>query len=102
MAGTSPTTRQRWRVPFCTTTSPGDSNTSAPSSTSTTMLPERRTPKSAAYQLREARLAESLLNRVVSSVEDWAKSSFHRAGHHASLMHLAAHRKNSALAFTAL
>src|SRR4029453_1098484 len=31
MAGTSPTTRQRWRVPFCTTTSPGDSNTSAPS-----------------------------------------------------------------------
>ena len=56
----------------------------------------------AAYQLRKARLAESLLNRVVSSVEDWAKPSFHRAGHHASLMHLAAHRKNSALAFNRL
>src|SRR6266567_799076 len=55
-----------------------------------------------AYQLREARLAESLLNRVVSSVEDWAKPSFHRAGHHASFMHLAAHRKNSALAFNRL
>src|SRR6266436_5209712 len=56
----------------------------------------------AAYQLREARLAESLLNRVVSSVEDWAKPSFHRARHHASLVHLAAHRKNSALAFNRL
>jgi len=33
---------------------------------------------------------------------DWAKLSFHRAGHHASLMHLAAHRKNSALAFNRL
>src|SRR5215471_2085053 len=30
VAGTPPTTRQRWRVPFCTTTSPGDSNTSTP------------------------------------------------------------------------
>ena len=56
----------------------------------------------AAYQLRKARLAESLLNRVVSSVEDWAKPSFHRACHHASLMHLATHRKNSALAFNRL
>src|SRR5258708_20418607 len=55
-----------------------------------------------AYQLRKARLAESLLNRVVSSVEDWAKPSFHRTGHHASLMHLAAHRKNAALAFNRL
>ena len=56
----------------------------------------------AAYQLREARFAESLLNGVVRSVEDWAKPSFHRAGHHTSLMHLAAHRKNSALAFDRL
>src|SRR6266404_877822 len=56
----------------------------------------------AAYQLRKARLAESLLNRVVSSVEDWTEPSFHRAGHHASLMHMAAHRKNSALAFNRL
>ena len=52
----------------------------------------------AAYQLRKARFAESLLNRIVSSVEDWAKPSFHRAGHHASLMYLVAHPKNSALA----
>jgi hypothetical protein len=42
----------------------------------------------AAYQLRETRFAESLLNGVVRSVEDWAKPSFHRAGHHAPLMHL--------------
>src|SRR5213593_4503335 len=56
----------------------------------------------AAYQLRETRFAESLLNGVVRSVEDWAKPSFHRAGHHASIMHLAAHRKNSALAFNRL
>src|SRR6516225_825488 len=53
-------------------------------------------------QLREARFAESLLNGVVRSVEDWAKPSFHRAGHHASVVHLAAHRKNSALAFDRL
>src|SRR5437879_5786782 len=56
----------------------------------------------APYQVREARFAESLLNGVVRSVEDWAKPSFHRAGHHTSLMHLAAHRKNSALAFDRL
>src|SRR5260370_3764472 len=56
----------------------------------------------ATYQLRETRFAESLLNGVVRSVEDWPKPSFHRAGHHASLMHLAAHRKNSALAFNRL
>src|SRR5262249_59260935 len=56
----------------------------------------------AAYQLREALLAESLFNGVVRSVEDWAKPSFHRAGHYASLMHLAAHRKNSALTFDRL
>src|SRR5438876_2469774 len=53
----------------------------------------------AAYHLCETRFAESLLNGVVRSVEDWAKPSFHRAGHRASVMHLAAHRKNSALAF---
>src|SRR5262249_4173788 len=46
VADGSPTAHQRWRVPFCTTTSPGDSSNSAPSSTSTTVLPERRTPKS--------------------------------------------------------
>src|SRR5262249_4827408 len=56
----------------------------------------------AAYQLRETRFAESLLDGVVRSVEDGAKPSFHRAGHHAFLMHLAAHRKNSALAFNRL
>ena len=56
----------------------------------------------ATYQLRETRFAESLLNGVVRSVEDWAKPSFHRAGHYASLMHLAAHRKNSAVAFNRL
>src|SRR5258706_400628 len=55
-----------------------------------------------AYQLREARFAESLLNGVVRGVEDWAKPSFHRAGHHASVMHLAALRKNSILAFNRL
>src|SRR5215475_1959010 len=42
----------------------------------------------AAYQLRATRCAESLLNGVVRCVEDWAKPAFHRAGHHASLMHL--------------
>jgi len=46
VAGTSPTTRQRCRVPFSIRTSPGDSTTSAPSSSSSAMLPERRTPKS--------------------------------------------------------
>src|SRR5262249_13155628 len=56
----------------------------------------------AAHQLRETRFAESLLDGVVRGVEDWAKPSFHRAGHHASLMHLAAHRKDSALAFNRL
>src|SRR5262245_57339373 len=56
----------------------------------------------AAYQLRQTRFAESLLNGVVRSVEDWAKPSFHRAGHHASVVHLAAHRKYSALAFNRL
>src|SRR6516225_11801518 len=56
----------------------------------------------AAYQLRETRFAESLLNGVVRSVEDWAEPSFHRAGHPASFMHPAAHRKNSALAFDRL
>src|SRR6266478_1187136 len=56
----------------------------------------------AAYHLCETRFAESLLNGVVRSVEDWAKPSFHRIGHHASLMHLATHRKNSALAFNRL
>src|SRR5260370_41007124 len=55
-----------------------------------------------AYQLREARFAESLLNGVVRGVEDWAKPSFHRAGHHASVMHLAALRKNAVLAFNRL
>jgi hypothetical protein len=55
-----------------------------------------------AYQLRETRFAESLLNGVVRSVEDWAKPSFHRAGHHASLTHPAAHRKNTPLAFNRL
>ena len=56
----------------------------------------------AAYQLSETRFAESLLNGVFRSVEDWAKPSFRRADHHASLMHLAAHRKDSALAFNRL
>src|SRR5215475_13047451 len=42
----------------------------------------------ATYQIRETRFPESLLNRVVRCVEDWPKPSFHRAGHHASLMHL--------------
>src|SRR5262249_29264056 len=42
----------------------------------------------AAYQLRETRGAESLLNGVVRGVEDWAKPACHRASHHASLMHL--------------
>src|SRR4029077_14749381 len=56
----------------------------------------------AAYQLRETRFAESLLNGVVRSVEDWAKPSFHRTGHHASLMHLAAHGKKAGLAFNRL
>src|ERR1044071_6048469 len=55
-----------------------------------------------AYELRETRFAESLLNGTVSNVEDSAKPSFHRAGHHASLMHLAAHRKTSAPAFNRL
>ena len=62
----------------------------------------RRNLADAAYQLRETRFAESLLNGVFRSVEDWAKPSFHRADHHASLMHLAAHRKNSDLAFDRL
>ena len=53
-------------------------------------------------QLREARFAESLLNGVVRSVEDWANLSFHRAGHHASVMYLAALRKNSVLALNRL
>ena len=53
----------------------------------------------AAYQLRQTRFAESLLNGVARSVEDWAKPSFHRACHNASVVHLAAHRKYSALAF---
>src|SRR5260370_514594 len=56
----------------------------------------------ATYQLRATRFAETLLNGVVRSVEDWPKPSFHRAGHHASLMHMAAHRKNSGLAFNHL
>src|SRR5262249_53596105 len=56
----------------------------------------------AAYQFHKTRFAESLLNGVVRSVEDWAKLSFHRAGHHASIMHLAAHRKDFALAFNRL
>src|SRR5260370_40121269 len=43
-----------------------------------------------------------MLNGAVRRVEDWAKPSFHRAGHRASFMHLAAHRKNSALAFNRL
>src|SRR5499427_9673990 len=42
----------------------------------------------AAYQLRETRCAERLLNGVVRCVEDWTKPACHRAGHHASLMHL--------------
>ena len=42
----------------------------------------------AAYQLRATRCAESLLHGVVRCVEDWAKPACHRAGHHASLMHL--------------
>src|SRR5262245_66375402 len=66
------------------------------------MLQFRPNLADAAYQLRQTRFAESLLNGVVRRVEDWAKPSFHRAGHHASLMHLAAHRKNSALAFNRL
>src|SRR5882724_2677595 len=45
VAGTSPTTRQRCRVPFSIRTSTGNSTTSAPSSSSSAMLPERRTPK---------------------------------------------------------
>src|SRR5262245_22498709 len=56
----------------------------------------------AAYQLCQTRFAESLLNGVARSVEDWAKPSFHRAGHHATVVHLAAHRKYSALAFNRL
>ena len=56
----------------------------------------------AAYQLRETRFAESPLNGVVRSVEDWAKPLFHRASHRAFVMHLATHRKNSALAFNRL
>src|SRR5262245_53771842 len=55
-----------------------------------------------AHQRREAGFAESLLNGVVRGVEDWAKPSFHRAGHHASVMHLAALRKNSVLALNRL
>src|SRR5258706_6012400 len=55
-----------------------------------------------AYQLREARFAESLLNGVVRGVEDWTETSFHRAGHHASVMHLAAQGKNAGLAFDRL
>src|SRR5215471_17271524 len=46
VAGTFPTTRQRWRVPFSMRTSPGDSDTSAPSSSWSARLPERTTPKS--------------------------------------------------------
>src|SRR5437773_5572400 len=41
VAGTSPTTRQRWRVPFSIRTSPGDSNTSAPSSSSSHVAGEK-------------------------------------------------------------
>src|SRR5215470_6654886 len=47
-----------------------------------------RNVAAAAYQLRETRCAESLLNGVVRCVEDWVKPACHRAGHHASLMHL--------------
>src|SRR5258708_12091132 len=55
-----------------------------------------------AYQLREARFAESLLNGVVRGVEDWTETSFHRAGHHASVMTLAPLRKNSVLSLNPL
>src|SRR6267142_1629504 len=44
-AGTSPTTRKRWRVPFSIRTSPGDSTSSAPSSSWTARLPEITIPK---------------------------------------------------------
>src|SRR5258708_18093268 len=53
-------------------------------------------------QFLETRFAESLLNGVVRSVEDWAEPSFHRAGHRASIMHLAAHGENAGLAFNRL
>jgi len=53
-------------------------------------------------QFRETRFAEGLLNGVVRGVEDWTETSFHRAGHRTFLMHLAAHRKNAALAFDPL
>src|SRR5215813_2763045 len=46
VAGTFPTTRHRWRVPFSIRTSPGDSDTSAPSSSWSARVPERTTPKS--------------------------------------------------------
>src|SRR6202012_3283067 len=45
-AGVSPSFRQRCRVPFCTTASPGRRGTSAPSSSSSTMVPSSTTSKS--------------------------------------------------------
>src|SRR5215813_9910039 len=57
VAGTFPTTRQRWRVPFSTRTSPGDSDTSAPSSSWSARLPERTTPKSVVSVLWKPALA---------------------------------------------
>jgi len=45
VADTFPTTRQRWRVPFSIRTSPGDSDTSAPSSSWSARLPEENDPE---------------------------------------------------------
>src|SRR5215471_18513966 len=50
--------------------------------------PLRGHAAAAAYQLPATRCAESLRNGVVRCVADWAKPACHRAGHHASLMHL--------------
>src|SRR5260370_41213834 len=56
----------------------------------------------AGAEYRETRFAEGLRNGVVRGVEDWTETSFHRAGHRTFPMHLAAHRKNAALAFDPL
>src|SRR5262249_49487870 len=86
------------------TRAPSRSNSCAAASPIPLLPPVMRIflPASLPIVVAPTRFAESLLNGVVRSVEDWPKPSFHRAGHHASLMHLAAHRNNSDLAFNRL
>src|SRR5882724_6200336 len=62
----------------------------------------RQNSTDSTHQLRETRFAESLLHSIVRSVKDWAEPLFHRAGYRASFVHLAAHGKNTRLAFNRL